>query len=230
MRAFTQTARLKAIVSSQTLPAPMAGFYSIIEPLLSSKYRGSLDTDINALAQGEWRLLPRPVEKEVALTVHEECLLRANGMENLAIQHQDCAEMGGRGGRFIPLAERDKSRWGRGGNSLIFYTDGNGFKKAGMISKIIRLLRCETESFTQRDDAAVLVLPYETLSPEDATSDPYRQWPELDCWLVYNTFQPQLDIIRPHQIHSHMARCYYEEPVPGGRTKIVVLSLDRVRA
>jgi len=195
---------------------------SLVRPLISTLYRGSLLTDVTAMEVTRWQVAPEDVSncRNAKLDLRERMAVEKLDPEWTAFLEAD--SIFNRGATFTPVKLVEGDKWTEGKNSAIAFRLVDGTVAIGRIRRILR----EKET----NQRVVLVLErHRELSLEDQAHDPYRKFPEIDARLLYRSTQQNLEAIRPAQIISHIARCPYEaekyefvEPV------FVSLVLDRV--
>ncbi|OJT09667.1 hypothetical protein TRAPUB_13853 [Trametes pubescens] len=109
---------------------------------------------------------------------------------------------------------------------VLFNTRASDELRAGQIQDIFYHVRTEEGKLVM--EPFCVVTEYTPMSPEDAVSDPYRKFPDLQTQLYYN--QPQEPaLISMRDIRSHFA-AYIYRPSEIGKECIVVRSLDRISA
>ncbi|KAI9064521.1 hypothetical protein FKP32DRAFT_1611124 [Trametes sanguinea] len=130
-------------------------------------------------------------------------------------------------GQIVPAVDRDGIRFAvQSRDSYVTFRSRAGGIVAGQVAEIF---------YHQRDEGGGLIVEpflvinaYAQLSPEHSTLDPYRQFSDLNTYLVYDEFDQQAHVVGLADIVSHFA-AYKYTPDGIGRDCVVVRSLDRVR-
>ncbi|OJT02580.1 hypothetical protein TRAPUB_6902, partial [Trametes pubescens] len=107
---------------------------------------------------------------------------------------------------------------------ILFRQRGASIPIPGKINRILRHTRSCGDVFVT--ETFLLVEEYIPLIREHATFDPYRPFPDVNCWLYYNKTRPSQRLLRMEEVVSHFAAYVY---TPDGIDEecIVVKSLDR---
>lgn len=226
---FCQSAQFRAVIADRALPEDLSKWYPILDRLIASSYKGTLDSQsgYTEMSEGVTRL-----EKQTRHSRMLERELSACQLAGLQLppRFQQCGSLHLRGRTYVPVYEAEAGTFRKGRNSSVTYRTASGNVVAGRIRRIIRT-KIEKEDAPATDDDMFLFLErYDPLRGDDAMADPYRHWPGLQATLHYNSFGPHMEIVRPSEIVGPVAQCLFDAGDAFGIAKetVVIVSLDRV--
>ncbi|TFK92434.1 hypothetical protein K466DRAFT_480540 [Polyporus arcularius HHB13444] len=135
---------------------------------------------------------------------------------------------------YIPSIDHGSVKFGRARsqlrNSFVLFdipgsASDSSLPHAGQIREVFTHVRLENGKRVVQ--LFFVVDEYVQLSATDAQLDPYRQFEDLDMWLVYNRFKTKPHVLTLEEIRSHFASLVLT-PADIGHECIAVRSLDRV--
>ncbi|KAG8891323.1 hypothetical protein FRB99_003669 [Tulasnella sp. 403] len=241
-RWFGRATNLRALLQDNLLPSSVSGFYTVVKTYLKTQYVGFLDIDNKAVATDRPLVFPDLTRTNDSYT--KKCFTcshrkRSDSLVQEAIFIYDtlgcgiwdiqiCSHIFHHAATFspieptVPIASREAR------NSSIQYRN-NGSIAFGRIMKIVHLDKLTGPSEASSAKTKVIVQPYRTLSPEDASQDLFRNqaWASVGAELVYAGIEETFHIVSPLDIVAHVAVCPFSAP-PGQfeQETLIVWPLD----
>jgi len=229
MYKFARTSNFSGIIFDRALPQYLSHFYDYLEPILRTQYRGTLTSENFAVGEDQlWVVTPEKQGKQPVIS-KEELHLLSSRLDWVG-QPQFCKQLFYRGATYSPHFKHEALDIDTR-NSGILIQGPTGDRIPARITRLVNIGHMLTQPSQSMEKIHAIVEIYQPLSNEDAPKDPYRIWPDLDCSLVYNVFNPQREVIPVSSIICHTARCPYtpEKNPPLTKPALVILGLDRVR-
>ncbi|KAI5986647.1 hypothetical protein EDD15DRAFT_2520934 [Pisolithus albus] len=248
LKAFCRGSNLKALLRQDNLPDAFRGIQGIFSQYLKSPLTGAVGEGLEAQAQAhlsddnsDTPVISEKPNKLTELSTDQyqsllECLNEGRHPASY-ISYEDDPRP------FVCVIEPRVQDWqtvklkgvsyacvsSHVGNSRVLFTvGGENFERAGEIRRIFTHRRAgpATKNVVVTEFFFVL-RQFRELSVQQASYDPYRQFPLLSTRLCVDDFLDGEKVIRGHNIISHFAGCPYESPELRGGKFLVVLSLNR---
>lgn len=229
LSAFCGASQLRAAIADRVFPPELDPWYDILDPLVASQYRGTLDAGSKEYDPSLGSTSPEMVTRRTPLGPPERsALLQAS--VRLKMPYEDCSKLHLRGRIYAPIHQDELGAYRAGRNSYIVYKNRAGVEVVGRIRRIVRNSIDKGEVKAGQDNTFIFVEPFKPLPRSEWKKDPYRQHPGINAHLVMDEYLNYFELIRLDQIIAHVARCRFREMRENGINEktIVVVSLDRV--
>lgn len=161
---------------------------STFSGIVAGSYRGTLDMDIKALDAEGWVASPAP--KPQPWTEFEKKLIRRlGGVE----QAQQLSSIFYRGRRYATGTTTPKAQRPDIADSTVSFRTPAGEDAIGRIYRLISFQVIDKPQVLT--DMFAFVRTFKPLSSDDASKNPYADWPEFCCHLMYDRFDESLHVI-----------------------------------
>jgi hypothetical protein len=236
MRSFCEAAAFKSLIHNQRFPQGLDQLTALLEKKISTHYNGRLDAD-SPRSFNNWNatLYDLDTPSHHRLNEAERAAIVSAFPTFLGATNYACSQLLHQRATYAPISMRDLGRDKGGKNSSIIFK----YAQERYFGRIIRIV-CDSSvnpaSATKiglgpQASVVIVIEKYRTLTEVDMEQDPYLQFPELDCRLVYKSFgtPPTLLAISYTDIIAHVARCPFVDAENRlSEECLVLLSLDRV--
>lgn len=245
LKSFCRGGNLKALLSRDELSDTLQEIQTTFRQHFGSEFRGTLMNDLLALGALETATETAtwdPKRREESLSASDPlyCLLldRIN-QDATPLMFHSYDNFSPLGYALDPaIQSHDKlkakgvifatAKYSRANSLILFRSAVDRHARAGEVQQIL-VHAHPGPNGDIRTEYFLAVKPFQELTQDEATFDPYRCFPLLDTKLYHDKLSSSTFVIKICDIISHFASCPYTSPILKGSFR-VVLSLDRVCA
>ncbi|KAL7279763.1 hypothetical protein ACG7TL_006170 [Trametes sanguinea] len=215
MRAWYTGANLRWLMRTTEWPksTEYCDMIRMYEGAFSDRVRGTRVTDILGVSRSAGEAQPtydRTRESRLSPSVYDALLRIVNSRTRSPFQSSDATTNSTQArlppvGQFVSAVDHDGIRFARNSrDSFITFRSSSGAILAGQISDIFYHQRVESEGVIV--EPYLVVDTYKTLTADDAAHDPYRQFSDLNAWMVYDEFEAGAQVVRLQDVVAHFAK------------------------